>query len=117
VSKVVSSKFQAGDRVAVYLDPDRPPYRGVVLRAEQALLKVKRDLAQCPGPTSPPDVLVVHPKQCRRLKPTDRRRVWIPEWTLREGHEPKAYLSPTHISPAQRVIEFIEVKKPKGVSE
>jgi len=58
--------------------------------------------------------ILAHPKQCRRLKKKERRRVWIYENTLKDiedGRRGSFLAQNISLTPFDNCIEFIEVKR------
>lgn len=110
--------FQVGDRVAVYGLMERYATPGAIntVSCRTACTVENMDgllagviLVKHEGCT-----YMVNPKQCRRLRPKKRRRVWVSEANV--GHVMAAkYGETVHIwntAPSfDGVVEFVEVKR------
>lgn len=72
----MTPKFKPGDRVAVYLGKGR--ITGVVTRINEGDILTVEELK----PLGFGEAIAAHPKQCRKLKPRERRRVWISKQIL-----------------------------------
>lgn len=112
------SKFHVGDRVAVYGPAWSPGHEGRMVSHKAEVVAV---IDACTLHIRPADgkLYFVHPKQCRRLKKRERRRVWVgqirvitPKQDLRfmeaRFTEPSDYEGTADGKPW---IEFIEVRK------
>lgn len=110
-----TSKFKVGDRVAVYL-PSIPPLPAGRTVGTVTRIATDETLALvCDGWSG-----MAHPRQCRKLIPKKRMRVWVRKEYVAKclSGEPFSHIGPifSHTVQPDRLSwsEFIEVKEPKG---
>lgn len=107
----MASKFNVGDRVAVYDGKRRVGY----------VLSTDVDTRKYTGPIEVSNVRngkgdewawtnYVHPKQCRRLKKKARRRVWL--HPTKDGYNfPETVHFGLDVRHCGNCVEFIEVRR------